>query len=184
MTPAIQQHKFTITMDDGQLVIMSFVVVGRGNLLPRFASWLDEKNGWWFRASTDEAVRDEMRRAYPEYDLEGNRRAQPVSHRRIADQHLPTDRTYRGAWRDDGAAIVHDMPKAREIHLRNLRAKRAAKLEQLDRDWMRATGQGKKQEADKLEQERQKLRDLPASIGVDRANTVDELKALTSPLLE
>ena len=40
---------------------------------------------------------------------------------------------------------------------------------------MRATGQGKKQEADRIEAKRQALRDLPDVEGV---KTIEELKAI------
>jgi len=129
----------------------------------------------------------ELIKSFPEVAADtGERLSQPVSYRLISDFALPEDRTYRGAWRDDGAGaqIVHDMGKAREIHLAGVRRARAAKLEGLDRDWMRATGQGKKRDADVIEAKRQALRDLPTTLGVEDAKTIDELKAKWSPLLD
>lgn len=181
----LQQQKIAITMDNGELVVMSFITVGRGNVLPALATWIDEKNapGWWRREPTDAAILDELCRAFPEKDGDGNARPQPARYRRISDSELPSDRSYRAAWADDGKAVVHDMPKARALHLGKVRAARAAKLESLDRDWMKATGQGKKLEADRIEAERQTLRDLPTELKLDEARTVGELKARWSPLL-
>ena len=105
-----------------------------------------------------------------------------VSYRFIEYWDLPQDRTYRDALKDHGTHIGHDMPKARQIHIGHARIARIPKLEQLDKDWMRATGQNKKAEADTLEAERQRLRDLPATLTplVEAAQTVDDLKLITS----
>lgn len=112
----------------------------------------------------------------------------PVSWRFVPNDFVveTTDRTYRDAWKDDGPGkgIGHDMPKVRTIHLERLRGKRDRKLEELDKTWMRATGQGKKQEADAVEAERQRLRDGPvvwqAQLAV--AQTVDEVRRVGEDL--
>jgi len=92
---------------------------------------------------------------------------------------LPQDRTFRNAWKDDGSRkVVHDMPRARAIHMDRIREARAPKLEALDRDWMRATGQGKASEVAQIEVQRQRLRDIPQSLDLSKAQTVDELKTI------
>lgn len=92
----------------------------------------------------------------------------------------PVDRSYRNAWVDDGQAIVHDMPKARAIHLTRLRKQRDAALDALDGPWMRAMGQDNKAEAARIEAERQALRDMPVTLApaIAAAATLDELKAV------
>lgn len=103
-----------------------------------------------------------------------------VSYRFIEYWDLPQDRTYRDALKDHGTHIGHDMTTARAIHIEHARVNRIAALEQLDRDWMRATGQGKKTEAATLEANRQAWRDLPATLAgqVESAQTIEELQAI------
>jgi hypothetical protein len=69
------------------------------------------------------------------------------------------------------------MTKAMGVHLGAVRAMRAVALDQLDRDWMRATGRSETKEAKRIEAERQALRDLPTTLGVEDASTTEELKA-------
>jgi hypothetical protein len=162
---------------------MSLLTVGRGTTLPAFGYWIDQSLGWWGRPDSDEVIRDELARTFPKFDVDettGEKipRPQPTGFRRIKDADLPEDRRYRGAWRDRDGAIVHDMPKARALHLDRVRARRAKKLDELDRDWMRAMGQSKKADADAVEAKRQALRDLPTSLGVEKATTIEELKEL------
>jgi len=166
-----EQVFFAITLDNGQTAVMGFFTVQRGPRLPSEALWLDEDAGWWRREPVDAAVFGEIARAF-------TTGPQPVRYRRLQPGELPADRTFRDALTDNGSKLGYDMARARALHLRRLRVARAPKLDQLDRDWMRATGQGDKKEADRVEAERQRLRDLPATLGVESATTIDELKAL------
>lgn len=177
----LEQIKIAITMDDGNLNVMSFVTVGRGNRLPEYAEWIESDGlggGWWRRETTDVAVLSELNRAFPMRDPQGNTLPQPRRFRRIADADVPSERAYRGAWFDTGTGIEHDMDKARELHLEKLRAARSKRLEELDRAWMKATGQGRKSEAKTVEAERQALRDLPVRVreDLDAAKTIEDLK--------
>jgi hypothetical protein len=72
------------------------------------------------------------------------------------------------------------MKKVCEIHMERQRYARIPLLEELDRKWMRASGQGKKDEAEKIEVERQKLRDLPATITpeLEKAKTPEEVRGV------
>ena len=94
---------------------------------------------------------------------------------------VPTDRTFRGAWQFNGAAVEIDMTAAREIHRDNLRAERKPLLEALDVAYMRAleddTG------TVDITAEKQALRDVTADPRIDAATTPDELKALTLDVL-
>jgi hypothetical protein len=76
------------------------------------------------------------------------------------------------------------MPKARDLHIQRVRRARGLRLEDLDAKWMRASGQKKQNEADEIESQRQTLRDLPMTLKVEEAQTIEDLKGKWSPLLD
>ena len=160
-----------ISREDGGVSIMSFTVIGRGNVLPSGAIWL--KDGWWSRDSSKEIVDSEVAKATAHPS-----EPKAISWRFIELSEVPQDRTYRNAWKDDGQRIAHDMTKAREIHRDHIRKARKAALAELDGRWMRATGQGDNKRADLTEAERQKWRDAPEDARIEAAQTTEELKAL------
>lgn len=88
---------------------------------------------------------------------------------------IPTDRTFRNAWKDSGDKVDHDMDKSREITKERLRTERAPLLDALDVEFMKALEEGKPT-ADIVAQ-KQVLRDLPAQ--ADAVQSIEELKALT-----
>ena len=92
---------------------------------------------------------------------------------------IPTDRTYRNALRDDGKTLAHDVEAVKVIAVERLRQDRAPLLADLDRQWMRATGQKDAATADAIEAQRQTLRDLPAvaTAALATAKTVAEVQA-------
>ena len=83
-----------------------------------------------------------------------------VGVRVIDHTEVPTDRTFREAWKDTGSSVEVDMDKARPIHLDRLRAIRNRKLKDLDAEYLRADeandGQGKR----RIARKKQALRDL------------------------
>jgi hypothetical protein len=160
-----------MTMPDDSVQIMNLAVVARGDVLPSGAVWLKEP-GWWLRDPVPSVIEDEINKLF----TAGNR---PVSWRRVEPGDLPSDRAYRPAWTDDGKRVVHDIGKAREWHRTLIRKMRAPAMAQLDGEFMRALGQGKKAEQDTVEAERQKWRDAPADPRIDAAQSVEELKQLT-----
>jgi|TARA_R100001509_G_scaffold144954_1_gene101418 hypothetical protein len=89
---------------------------------------------------------------------------------------VPTDRTFRGAWKFNGDVVEVDMTKAVEIHKDNLRAERAPRLEALDVDYMKALEAGSG--ADAIAAKKKTLRDVTADSKIAAAKTPDELKAL------
>jgi hypothetical protein len=93
---------------------------------------------------------------------------------------IPTDRSYRAAWTDDGSRIVHDMAKAKAIFVARLRALRNEALATLDGPWMRSLGQGQVADAQQAEADRQRLRNLPQQLAraISRADTIEALDAL------
>lgn len=90
---------------------------------------------------------------------------------------LPADTYFRNAWEIKAGKIEVAKPKARAIHMEQIRRARVKELERLDRDWMRASGQKKNAEADAIESKRQKLRDIPQTANLERFESLDELKA-------
>jgi hypothetical protein len=128
----------------------------------------------WEKKGTKEEIEKEINRAKCMWDS-------PVkSWRIVKENEVPIDRTYRNAWKDTGKKIEHDMEKVKTIHMERQRYARIPLLDELDKKWMRATGQGKKDEADKIEIERQKLRDLPATIlpELEKAKTPEEVRGV------
>jgi hypothetical protein len=157
-----------IARHDGSAAVMAFLTMGRGGVLPDGAAWVDEAAGVWARPARESLIADEVKRAVPDY----------IAWHRVVPDDIPTDRTYRDAWHHDGKTITHDMPKAREIHRNALRHERASAFIDLDGKWQRATGQGKKAEADAIEAQRQRWRDAPADPRIDAAQTVEDLKVI------
>jgi len=153
-----------LTFADGTLGVMQFVThefTGTGSLR-------------WQRTADPATIDAEIAKSSL---------GQPVvSWRPLDPADLPIDRIYRNAWRDVGGKIEHDMPQVREIALTRVRRDRAALLTQLDADWMRATGQGKRQEADAVEARRQALRDRPAVLAASLASatTPEQVTALAT----
>lgn len=88
---------------------------------------------------------------------------------------LPADRTFRDAWKHDGAAVVHDMDKAKAIHVERIRKAREPLLAALDVQVIRALGKGEPVTA--IEAQKQKLRDAPADPKIAEAKTIEDLKA-------
>jgi hypothetical protein len=90
---------------------------------------------------------------------------------------VPADRTFRGAWAFNGAAVEIDMAAARGIHRDNLRAERAPKLAALDVAYMKALEQSGDTAA--IAAQKQALRDVTGDARIEAAATPDALKALT-----
>lgn len=168
-----------VTMSDGECKVMSFITRGRGNVPPSGGRWVSEKDGIWEREPTDENIFLELSK-WPAKDGEGNVYPTPVRYRRMSSGEDPLkEQHYRGARVDDGRKITYDAAKLRECHRNRLRQERVRLLHDLDGQWMRATGQGKKAEADAIEERRQKLRDVPADSRIETAVTLEQLKAIT-----
>lgn len=160
-----------VHLEDGSMVIHYFLVTGRGSFLPKGAHWSGPYT--WTREPTDENVEDNLHNSFHDRPF--------VSWRRLSAGDIPQDRTFRGAWEDNGREIVHNIEKAREIKRHQLRHERAALFPTLDARWQRAVGQKRTQEAAEVETKRQKLRDAPADPRIDTAASVEDLKAITLP---
>ena len=55
-----------------------------------------------------------------------------LSYEIVDDSVIPTDRSFRNAWKQNGKTIEIDMTKAKEIHKTNIRLARKEKLAELD----------------------------------------------------
>ena len=157
-----------LTFADDTIGIMTFVT----------CEYNTDGSPRWTREATAEEIEKETLKASKSFDAE----KLPVKGwRKVKAQEIPEDRSYRNALRHDGTKFYHDMDHARRLHLDNLRDERGRMLEQLDRDWMRASGQGKKAEAKVVEEKRQALRDFPVikAAAIQSASTTDELKKIT-----
>jgi len=106
-----------------------------------------------------------------------------VSYEKITVDDLPDSRTYRDAWAVSGKTIVHDMPRAREIHRTHLRQDRKPKLEALDILYQRADEQDDGPRKRSIAAEKQRLRDITSNPRIEQALTVEALKALTVEFL-
>lgn len=100
---------------------------------------------------------------------------------------IPADRTFRDAWVRDMTpgpmAATVDMAKARSIHMGRIREARNARLPNLDVSLSRAVGRSDQMEVQRIEAERQALRDLPQTFDLSGATTPDDLAALWPPVL-
>lgn len=170
------QTPLILTMDDGTITIYSFMKRAMSPTLPFGAAWTDME-GVWERAVTDANVFAEISKAFPGVDTVGKPKPQPISYKVTTWDTIPTDRTYRNALQYNGALLYHDLEKAKDIHRDHIRKMRNLEMDQLDKDWMKATGQGNKKEADDVEAKRQEMRDAPA-LDLSSATTTEELKAL------
>jgi len=151
-----------ITLADGSLSVMQFVVAEYGNA----------GKARWTRQATDAAIQSEIdRTALP---------AKAVSWRRIQRGDLPESRAFRDAWTDTGRAVDHDLPKVRQIHLGRLRQQRDSELAKLDAETMKALGKGDNKKRDEVEAAKQALRDMPQRVGplLEAAETVEAIAGI------
>jgi hypothetical protein len=96
-----------------------------------------------------------------------------VPYRIVNDDEVPSDRTFRNAWKED---LTVDMPKAQGITKDRLRQERAPLLTALDVQYQRAQEDGR--DTTIIISEKQRLRDVTKL--ADAATTLDELKALSA----
>lgn len=96
---------------------------------------------------------------------------------------IPTDRTFRGAWKQNGSAIEHDMVKCRDLWRDHLRRLRKPKLEALDQAYLRADEVSDAQEKQRIAGEKQKLRDVTADPAIEAAQTPEQLKRVMPAIL-
>jgi hypothetical protein len=96
---------------------------------------------------------------------------------------IPTDRTFRNAWRAAAGAITCDMPVSRDVARRMLRDERAERMKTLDGMWMRAMGRGDPVTAAAIEAKREALRNWPADPRIEASAAPDSLKDVVRTML-
>ena len=98
-----------------------------------------------------------------------------LSYEIVEDSAIPTDRSFRNAWKQNGKTIETDMAKAREIHKTNIREARAIKFAELDVEFQRALETSSS--TTDIVAKKQALRDAPAASGISTAASEADLKA-------
>lgn len=93
----------------------------------------------------------------------------------VEDSVIPTDRSFRNAWKQNSKTIETDMAKAREIHKTNIRNARTPKLTELDVKFQKALETSSS--TTDIVSKKQALRDAPADSGIASADTEAALKA-------
>ena len=109
--------------------------------------------------------------------------ADAIDPRVVDESAIPTDRTFRNAWKAGGGGIEHDMEKAREIHRDRLRVTRAPLLAALDVAYQRADEAGDASAKKVIAEKKQALRDATRDPVIDAAADVGALKAAIPAVL-
>lgn len=106
-----------------------------------------------------------------------------ASWRRIEQSEIPSDRTFRNSWVDNGKSVSIDMDRARNEHRDKLRLMRAPLLEALDVDFVRALEDGDEARKTAIIAHKKALRDVTQDKAINEARTPEELvKAVPSVL--
>ena len=96
----------------------------------------------------------------------------------LIDVTLPEKDYLRNSWTFDGSDVVHDMTKARAIHLGEIRRVRDEELVKLDVPWMKAVEAGDTSTQATIQTQKQTLRDIPATFDITTGvTTATQLKA-------
>ena len=98
-----------------------------------------------------------------------------LSYEIVEDSAIPTDRTFRNAWKQNSKTIETDITKAREVHKQNIRNARQEKLAELDIEFQKALETSSS--TTDIVSKKQALRDAPADSAIDSALNEAELKA-------
>jgi hypothetical protein len=92
---------------------------------------------------------------------------------------IPTDQTFRAAWRNRGGQIFVDMDHARELHRDRLRQERGEELLRLDVEFMRALEQGDEVQKQEIIARKRALRDATHHPCILTAQTPEQLAGVT-----
>ena len=98
-----------------------------------------------------------------------------LSYEIVEDSAIPTDRSFRNAWKQNSKTIETDMTKAKEIHKDKIRIARAPKLAELDIEFQKALETSSS--TTDIVAKKQVLRDAPAASGISTAASEADLKA-------
>ena len=98
-----------------------------------------------------------------------------LSYEIVEDSVIPTDRSFRNAWKQNSKTIETDMTKAKEIHKDKIRIARTPKLAELDIEFQKALETSSS--TTDIIAKKQTLRDAPAASGISTAASEADLKA-------
>jgi len=98
-----------------------------------------------------------------------------LSYEIVEDSAIPTDRSFRNAWKQNSKTIETDMTKAKEIHKDKIRIARTPKLAELDIEFQKALETSSS--TTDIVAKKQVLRDAPAASGISTAASEADLKA-------
>ena len=98
-----------------------------------------------------------------------------LSYEIVEDSAIPTDRSFRNAWKQNSKTIETDMTKAKEIHKTNIRTARVPKLAELDIEFQRALETSA--DTSTIVAKKQTLREAPSASGISTAASEADLKA-------
>lgn len=156
-----------INFEDGSVGVMLFVT----------REYTSDGETRWARAADREGVIQEI--AKSSYDQK------VVSWRFLEKSEVekipPHWREYRNAWKLTDSISI-DMDAAKEIHKDKLRRLRKPLLEALDVAYMRQLETG--EDASAITSQKQALRDVTDDPAIDKATTIEELKAVIPEALK
>lgn len=98
----------------------------------------------------------------------------------VDEADIPSDRTFRDAWRINAGSIDHDIETAKTIWRNKWREARAPLLEKLDIDMLRAIGSNDGAKIAEIEAKKQALRDVTQTALPD---DIDEIKTVWPEIL-
>ena len=98
-----------------------------------------------------------------------------LSYEIVEDSVIPTDRSFRNAWKQNSKTIETDMTKAKEIHKAKIRTARVDKFAALDVEFQKALETSA--DTSTIVAKKQTLRDAPAASGISTAASEADLKA-------
>lgn len=102
----------------------------------------------------------------------------------VDESSIPTDRTFRNAWKAGNCCVEHDMDKCRELHKEKLRQLRAPKLAALDVEYMQADEAGDIAKKAQIAAKKRALRDVTKDPLIESAQTPEDLKVVIPVALQ
>ena len=100
-----------------------------------------------------------------------------ISYEIIEDSAVPTDRSFRDAWKQNNKTIETDMTKAREVHKQKIRFARELLFADLDVEFQKALETDDATKKTEVINKKQALRDAPADNAINEATDETSLKA-------
>lgn len=106
----------------------------------------------------------------------------PADHEMVAiGAEIPPRCEFRNAMVWDGSRVVHDMVRARDMRREQLRGERTPAMASLDVEYQRADERGDAKAKTAVAARKQALRDITKHPDIDKAKTLDDLRAVKVP---